>query len=246
MHELFFNYIAHWSYAGLFALLLIAGLGLPLPEDIPLLAAGWLVSEGHARFDGMVLTGLIGVLVGDLLMFHMGRRYGAQIVEHRWFRRILKPWLLEKARQKYEHHGAKIIFAARFMPGLRPVMFATAGMFRIKYWKFLIFDGSAALISVPLWVWIGREFPAYIKQILGGTRTATNIVVGLFVAVFVGFVLWEYLHNYRKRAGRMGAGEPGAARSAPLVKSGGEPRSLKPVDRPVVAGRAEESTTAVD
>lgn len=243
MEELFFQYIEQWSYLGLFVVLFAAGLGLPLPEDIPLLAAGWLVSEGHADLRLMMLVGLFGVMVGDGVMFTLGRRYGMQIVEHRWFRRILKPWLLEKARNKFEQHGAKIIFAARFMPGLRGVMFVTAGIFRVPYWKFATFDGVAALISVPLWVWAGSYFPGEIKTILGGTQKVTYILVGLTVAVFAGFVLWEYRHNFRTKKPDPSE-ETNVVRRAPLVPGGAEPLPLETAETMETAETGPDAATA--
>ena len=143
--ESFFSELLHnWSHLGLFGVLLAAGMGLPLPEDIPLILAGLIVRKTDGSLLLMILTGLSGVMVGDSILFLLGRRYGSGIVERRWFRRIAKPWLLEKARKKYEDHGAKILFVGRFMPGLRAVLFHSAGVFWVPYWKFLMFDGSAA------------------------------------------------------------------------------------------------------
>ncbi len=164
MQDFFYAFMGKWSYLGLFLVLMAAGLGVPLPEDIPLVAAGWLVHKGGADLRLMIITGLVGVLLGDSILFYMGRQYGSQIVERRWFRRIAKPWLLEKARLKYTEHGAKIIFVARFMPGLRAVVFLTAGVFRVPYWKFLLMDGLAALISVPAWLWLSSEFSGAIEH----------------------------------------------------------------------------------
>jgi membrane protein DedA with SNARE-associated domain len=211
----FFAVLSKFSYVGLFAVLIAAGLGIPLPEDIPLLAAGWLVYRGGADLTLMILTGLLGVLVGDTLLFSMGRRYGDHIVDHRWLRRIAKPWLVEKARRMYAGHGAKILFAARFMPGIRSVLFLTAGVFKVSYWKFLAIDGFAALISVPVWVWVGWKFSGRIEEVLGGARLATFAIGGMLVLGLIIWGIYEYRHNLRKRnGGPVAAEEP---RSAPLV-----------------------------
>jgi len=239
LDSVYFTFLAKFSYFGLFAILIAAGLGVPLPEDIPLLAAGWLVHKGSANLELMIATGLLGVLVGDSLLFSMGRRYGDHIVDHKWLRWIAKPWLVEKARQKYANHGAKILFAARFMPGLRAVLFLTAGVFKVPYWKFLAIDGFAALISVPVWVWLGKEFSGHIEQILGGARIASYVVGGVLV---VGLIIWgiyEYRHNLRRRnreATYAGAGR-GEARIAPLVGAAhaGVRTAHATEDRPIAA-----------
>lgn len=220
MDSIFFTILSKFSYIGLFGVLIAAGLGVPLPEDIPLLAAGWLAYRGSADFWLMILTGLAGVMVGDSLIFNMGRRYGMHIVEHKWLRRIAKPWLLEKARVLYANHGMKILFAARFMPGLRSVLFLTAGVFRIPFWKFFLIDGFAALISVPVWVWVGYKFSAHIEGILGGTRVATMVIGGLLVASLIGWGIYEYYHNLRKKNREAMDAEAAieqVVKSAPLV-----------------------------
>jgi len=216
----FFSVVGKWSYLGLFGILLAAGLGVPLPEDIPLLASGWLVHHGQADLRLMMLTGLLGVMIGDTMIFTMGRRYGTRIIEHRWLRTIAKPWLLEKARQKYADHGAKILFAARFMPGLRSVLFLTAGVCKVPYWKFCLIDGIAALISVPAWVWIGFKFSARMEKIAGGTRVATYVIAALLVLALILWGFYEYYHSLRKKNRDVIAADEALAnivRSAPLV-----------------------------
>ncbi len=218
MDEFFLAFLGKWSYLGLFIVLMAAGLGLPLPEDIPLVAAGWLVHRGQADLTLMIFTGLLGVMLGDSILFWMGRRYGTSIMEHRWFRRIAKPWLVEKARRMYSEHGAKILFAARFMPGLRSAMFLTAGVFRVPYWKFALIDGLAALISVPTWIWLSAHFSEKITHLLGGARMATYTVLVILGFALVIWIFWEYFHNLRKRNGKTSAKTvDDAVHTAPVV-----------------------------
>ena len=204
---------------GLFSVLLAAGLGLPLPEDIPLILSGYLVSQTDADLTLMMITGVCGVIFGDSALFMLGRRYGDGLADHRWFRSIAKPWLLEKARHKYEHHGAKILFAARFMPGLRCVLFLTAGFFKVPYWKFLVFDGSAALISVPAWIWAGWHFSGKIEKVFESARMASHVIIGVAIAALILWGFWEYYHNLRKKthAGDNSTSAELERASAPLV-----------------------------
>ncbi|MCG8408501.1 MAG: DedA family protein [Phycisphaerales bacterium] len=203
MEGIFLDFLSRASYLGLFAVLIAAGFGLPLPEDIPLIIAGLIVRHTHGDdiqpLVLMILTGFAGVMIGDSCLFYLGRKYGAGIVEKRWFRKIAKPWLLEKARDKFENHGAKILFAARFMPGIRAVMFLTAGVFRVPYWKLLVFDGSAALFSVPAWIWAGWYFSEKIKVVFDSARIGSFVLGGVLVGSLIAWGFWEYYHNLRKK-----------------------------------------------
>lgn len=195
MHEYLFTFVGKWSYFGLFLILIAAGLGVPLPEDIPLIASGWIVYRGQGNLYLMMLTGLTGVMVGDTLLFNMGRRYGDHVLEHRWLRRIAKPWLLEKARRQYARHGWKILFLGRFMPGIRSVLFLTAGAFRVPFWLFVCVDGFAALISVPLWIWAGWHFGSRVDQVIKDARLATIIILSALAACLIIWAIYEYRHN---------------------------------------------------
>jgi membrane protein DedA with SNARE-associated domain len=192
----------------------------------------------------MIMTGLIGVLLGDSILFFMGRQYGMQIVEHRWMRRFAKPWLVQKARRMYTDHGAKIVFAARFMPGLRAVLFLTAGVFRIKYWKFILIDGAAALISVPTWIWLSYRFSGKIEDLLGGARLATYVIGGGLLAALLVWVAWEYFHNLRRRNGIDGREQSSTVCSAPLAATPGCPaeRPSEETDR-VQAGKEKPKSS---
>ncbi|MFO0972660.1 MAG: DedA family protein [Phycisphaerae bacterium] len=209
-----FQYLQHAPYVGLFVVLFVAGLGVPLPEDIPLLAAGWLVHKQQAAMVPMIVIGMLGVLVGDTLLYSMGRRYGEHILDHKWLRRVASPWLLQRAEGMFAAHGAKIIFVARFMPGIRSVMFITAGIFRVRPAKFLMIDGSAALVSVPTLIWLGERCGATIDRLAGDVRTAQMVGLAALVLALAGWGAYEY-YQVRRRRRIATESRPPAEKAAP-------------------------------
>ncbi len=240
MEHFFRDVLGDWSYLGLFSVLLAAGFGLPLPEDIPLILAGVCVSKGDAHLGLMIATGLAGVMFGDSALFFLGRRYGVGILERRWFRRFARPWLVERAREKYARHGAKILFAARFMPGLRSILFLIAGTFRVPYWKLLAFDGSAALISVPAWILAGWYFSENLDKLIADARLAGIVLGAVFVVALIGWIIWEYYHNLRRlrRETLVAGAELPASATEDHDHRGGGTRVERSVSQPVGAGSA--------
>jgi len=184
----------------------------------------------------MILTGLAGVMAGDSATYWLGRHFGPGIVEKRWFRRIAKPWLIERAKEKYTTHGAKVLFASRFMPGLRCIMFMMAGVFKIPYWKLVAYNGGAALLSIPLLIYLGWKFG---KTVIDTVREFGHLVGGIIIAALLAYIFYEYWHNFRKK-GRT-AGDVDPHRSAEILESGSA-KTVKPsakVDRehePVATG----------
>lgn len=177
-------------YSICFGVLLLCGFGLPVPEDITLLICGYLtyrpMPDGSPRPNvhivASVLIGLAGVLIGDGTMFMLGRRYGERLLTVWPFKHILGGGRLEKTEAFLSDHGPKVLFTARFTPGLRSVVFFSSGVLKIPFRTFLFYDGIAALVSVPLlvlsaWYW-GAEF----DEVLLKARRAENGFL-IFLAV---------------------------------------------------------------
>lgn len=191
-----------------FAVIVVCGLGLPLPEDITLLTMGYLtylpMPDGtprpHANLFVAILAGFLGCMVGDGIMFTIGRRYGLELVRHRPFRWVLTARRIETAKRFIEQHGAKILFAARFMPGIRSVGFFTAGALGTPYLRFLTYDGLAALVSVPFFVWAGWYWGHDIDWAIAQVRKLEHGVVLLIVGVAVLMILKALWSRRRQSA----------------------------------------------
>jgi membrane protein DedA with SNARE-associated domain len=190
------------GYAAVFALLLAAGFGFPLPEDVPLIAGGvlaWLASPLESPtlagmltdpgLQGMVAVGLAGILVGDSVIYWAGRVLGRRVAEVWPFRTLISPEKLERVERLLRKRGKVVVVVARFLPGLRAPTYFTVGHSRMPFWEFLLFDGLAAVVSAPLWVclgfWLGDDIERAARE---GSRFGQYILaaVVLVVAVLVG------------------------------------------------------------
>lgn len=181
---------------GPLALLLLCGLGLPIPEDIVLIAAGALGEmEGRSWLQVSVVM-YLGVIGGDTMIFFAGRQFGTRLMATRWFQRVCSPEKQRKVEQFYEKHGAKGLFIGRFLPGLRAPIFFSAGSLRVSFWKFFALDGLAALISAPFFVWLGHwlwdnfqdDFEE-LQEMLARTQSYV-LWVTVGIVVVAGAVFW--------------------------------------------------------
>ena len=149
-------FFTQYGYAAVFFVLVACGFGVPIPEDVTLVAGGVISGLGYANVHIMVAVGMLGVLVGDGLMFTAGRVFGHRILKARFVARVMTPKRYAQVQEKFDKYGNRVLFVARFLPGLRTPIFITAGISRkVSYLRFLMMDGLAALISVPVWVYLG-------------------------------------------------------------------------------------------
>jgi len=208
--DLFAGHSLHLGFAFVFLVLLMCGFGLPMPEDVVLVTGGvlaWLSSDvDEVTFGAMVrdqglLTmigvGLAGILAGDSVIFFFGRRYGARVAEFAPLRRVITPEKLETVERKIRMRGNVVVLFARFLPGLRAPTFFTVGHARMPYWEFLAFDGSAALISAPVWVCLGFWFG---DDLHAAARVAARFGHYIFVAVGVAILALVARWLQRRRA----------------------------------------------
>jgi len=186
------------SYAIIFGILVACGLGFPLPEDIPLIAAGYLVWDGTMKWGTALAVTLAGVLIGDTILFYIGRQLGLRMLESG---RLVKKEKVRRTRAYFRKYGDKLIFFARFVAGFRAAAFFLAGAMKMKYRRFLFWDGLAALLSVPIWIvigygmghYFGNEISGALKQ-LEGVKNVLSIVILIIV---VGVAIRMYL-QFRK------------------------------------------------
>ncbi len=184
------------SLWGPFGVLILCGLGLPVPEDIVLVSAGALGEIDGRSWLEVSAVMYAGVMLGDSTIFFAGRYFGARLRTSRWFQRYFSAKKQSKVEDLFERYHSWVLFVGRFLPGLRAPIFFTAGSTRVKFWKFFFFDGLAALISVPFFVWLGhwlwakfKDDIAQLDRVLDRTQTYTMIVALVILAVVAVLVV---------------------------------------------------------
>jgi membrane protein DedA with SNARE-associated domain len=193
---------------GVFTVLVACGLGLPMPEDIALITGGYLAGLGPPKGVGslhlMILVGLMGILVGDSIIFRAGGHYGDKLLETRLGKHIPKE-RVSRTRALFAKHGPKMIVVARFLPGVRAVTYFVAGSSNVPYWKFLAYDGVAALVSAPLWVllgnWAGKQHSQHARSLVFAKARHVQLYILLVAAVaLVAFIVYTQVRKRQKVA----------------------------------------------
>jgi membrane protein DedA with SNARE-associated domain len=191
--------IEHFTYLGLLLVLFATGLGLPIPEEGPIVAAGVLAHEQVIRWWIALPVCLIGVLAGDTVLYWVGHHWGERILDWRAVRWVLSREREERLTAAYHRHGVKILFTARHIVGLRAAAFLTAGITKVPFWRFIVADTMAALIGVPVSFGIAFLFADQLERVLADVR---HIERWLVLYALVGLASWlAYLAWRQSRRG---------------------------------------------
>jgi membrane protein DedA with SNARE-associated domain len=189
------HFIEEFTYAGVFLVLFVAGLGVPIPEELPVLVSGILAREGLVRWWLALPVCLIGVLTGDASIYWIGRHWGERVLEWRPVRYMLSREREEALKAAYRRHGVKIVFTARHLMGFRAAAFLTAGISRVPFGKFLAVDTAAAMVGVPAGFGLGFLFT---DQLEGIMRDVRHFERWLALLALVAIAVWVAIRAYRR------------------------------------------------
>jgi len=195
------------AYLIIFGILIACGLGFPLPEDIPLIATGYLIWDGTLTWTGALIVTLIGVLIGDSILFYLGRQMGMRILEQDKIK-MFSPKKVRRTRAYFRKYGDKLVFFARFVAGVRAATFFMAGSMKMKFRDFIFLDGLAALLSVPLWITLGYGLGYWwgdqISEILKRVHHLKQGFRLLILTIVVGVLVQAYLRYRRAKRSVLG------------------------------------------
>jgi membrane protein DedA with SNARE-associated domain len=190
--------LQRFTYLGILVTLLLGSLGVPIPEEMPIVAAGILSHEGLARWWLALPVCVLGVLFGDMVLYWAGRRWGERVLGWRVVHRVLTPPRVQWLESAYREHAMKTVAMARHVTGLRAAAFLTAGIARVPFWKFILADAAAAAVSVPLAFGLAYFFTHQIGAILADVhRVERWLALAGLVAVAGALVVYAARWNRR-------------------------------------------------
>jgi len=209
MPEFLTSHGEYFAYLGIIIFLILTGGGLPIPEEVPIVMAGvWsshvLLPAGEEPFLNVTLAFaacLIGALLGDLLVYSIGRYLGHNFLRrHPRFAHLLHEEREKQMEALIQKHGLKVFFVARFMVGVRAPLYLAAGALRVPWKRFLLVDAICATIVVTVVFWLSYRYGRIVGDLLRRSQITLTVIVVLAVLVGLGYF---WLH--RRRSARASA-----------------------------------------
>jgi membrane-associated protein len=173
-----------------------AFVGFLVPAEPGVVLGGVLANQHKVPLWAVLVAAIAGAVIGDSIGYEVGHRYGRRVLAH-VPHRILKPQHLDRAESTVRRYGGRAVFLGRFTTTLRILVPGFAGMSRVPYREFLVWNAAGGVIWASFFVLVGYLAGSQWRTV---THNATLIGLGVVaVVVVVGVVhVWHRRRTARR------------------------------------------------
>jgi membrane protein DedA with SNARE-associated domain/membrane-associated phospholipid phosphatase len=173
--------------------------GVPLPGETILLASGFLVQQGHLDLGDAIVFGILGAVIGDQIGYWVGREGGRRFVL-RWGRYLfISPERLAHAEAFFARHGGKAVFLARFFSGLRVFGALVAGISRMRWGTFLLYNALGGAVWATAVILLGYFLGSSMGLVERWLGRATLVLASVLAVVVAFYLAYHWAANNRAR-----------------------------------------------
>lgn len=194
------------SYLDIFLALVLSTTVLPVPEEIPVIAAGVVCGNSDTTYADdranpervlwwwMLPVVIFGAVLGDIVLYTLGRLWGPKLLDRHWVkRRVVTPEKRASIEKNFAKHGIKVLLGVRLLPGVRGPVFFIAGMVRLPLWQFILADAIYAIPIVNLMFWTAYWFTDQIMVLVKEMDKYKTLVASHLLAGLAGALIYKYL-----------------------------------------------------
>ena len=202
MHSML-EFVFRHGYLLLVAWVFLEQVGFPVPSLPLLLAAGTLAGTGRMNFGGSLASCIGAAVAADTIWYFLGRTQGIKILH--WLCKIsLEPdSCVRRTEGLFEKQGARSLVFAKFLPGLSTVATPMAGIFHMRFRRFLLFDALGSLLWAGTYLTLGYLFSGQIEKIAQSAAALGGWLLVVLALGLAGYILYKYgarqkfLHDLR-------------------------------------------------
>ena len=193
MYQLFIelvNLVESLGYLGLFIMTMVEGTFIPIPNELTLIPAGFLVAKGVMKMWIVLFVSILGNICGSLINYYVAYHYGRSLVQKYGKYVFFTEQKLAKVESFFKKHGPISVFIGRIMPGLKHFISFPAGLGKMDLKQFCIYTGSGGAIWVTILVFLGdiignnEELVArYIKNLNWTVVVGGGLAVAIYMYI---------------------------------------------------------------
>src|SRR5215208_6238752 len=196
--------IEHYGYLVVLFGVMLESTGVPLPGETILLAAGVLVQRGHLDLGDTIAFGILGAVLGDQIGYWIGREGGRPFIL-RWGRYVfITPERLARAEAFFATHGGKAVFMARFFSGLRVFGALVAGISRMRWATFILYNALGGAVWATAVILVGYFLGSSIGLVERWLGRATLVLTSVLAVVVAFYLAYRWAAHNRQWLVRWG------------------------------------------
>ena len=195
MHSLPLNITQH-AYLLLFASVFAQAIGLPVPAPLALLIAGGNSANGSLHFSLVILTSIFALLLGDVLLFLLGRHTGWWLLGILCRLSFNPDSCILRSAESFRRNGRIMLVLAKFVPGINTLGPPLAGSMSMSFGRFFALDLAGATLYSVVWCGAGFLFSPFLVSLTRAFQAGSRILVWLAlaaIAVYLAYHLWLWL-----------------------------------------------------
>lgn len=140
------HFIEHYGLWFLFAIICLESAGLWLPGETALITAAVLAAKHHLSIEGVIAVATVAAIIGDNIGYWLGRKAARPLIDRSTRLRRYADRVLPPGERFFARHGGKAVFFARFVGGLRVTGAWMAGITRMDWWRFLVWNAAGGIV----------------------------------------------------------------------------------------------------
>jgi len=191
------------GYLFLFIYTLAVALGLPLPADPILLLMGAMVGNHQYSLFPALIVAVVPALIGDILWYELGRFKGRSVLGLLCRMSLEPDTCVRKTETAFARRGAGALLFAKFVPGVGLLSASLAGISKLEYWRFLLFDAAGCTLWASAYLLLGRMFHRQVDALiswLGLFGRRAGLVIFMLLAAYLAAKYvqrWLFLRNLK-------------------------------------------------
>ena len=195
--------ISYLGYTGVFILMALESMIAPVPSEMVMPFAGFLIYTGEFSFLGVLVASSLGSIVGSLASYWLGRKGEAVVLRFGRYL-MLNPHHLEWTELFFFRYGSLTIFISRFIPIVRHLISIPAGLGKMRLLPFLIYTAVGATIWNMFLTFLGLKLKEHWEIIQKYSHTLDMVVLALVVLGVAAYFFWWR----RRKKNHTGSREP--------------------------------------
>ena len=189
--------LSNLGYAGVVLLMGIESACIPLPSELIMPFAGYLVFKGQLALWGVAVAGAVGCVLGSLVAYYVGLFGGRPLVQRYGRYLLISHHDLDLADRWFARHGDITIFVGRLLPVVRTFIAFPAGVARMPLLKFVIYTFVGSLIWCWALAWLGQSLGEHWDS-LGVYFHRFDAAIALGILAAAAWWIWRHLQQLKR------------------------------------------------